>query len=461
MAVPDRFQPSSEGQEESAVRVTPGTDRHTSLPVLIYEFEGESPAPRADLENLPDIVESGFEEGRGWAVTSLPPGTRRWSQSEGPFSPAQLLSAVRAFREAAESELVHGDIRPERLLLVHDDKSAPPPGRRVTIEGFGIPWKPDRNPFTAPESDGTATPAADVWALATVLQTTGFEPDDATVQAVLEQCRAADPELRPTAEELAEALEQLIGPSSSDPEEDSGRTEVAAFEETAVPEEASGRAEAAGAGEPSDPEETSGPEEGVVAGSSEDAFAQEDEAAAEVPAGFWTERVTTSNDDRTGESQPPRAERPVVTGRLSPTPSPLDNDAAEAAETAGGNRNRPVLLAGLMAAVVILALLSFFWPGGSNAPANVTREATIYVVEVTVSPDDLPPVTVHLVSAPAGSSLAGGDRLGTAPRHLALDRAGTWAFRGSLGGRVSETIEIQVPDERSLELTIPPEASGE
>lgn len=129
--------------------------------------------------------------------------------------------------------------------------------------------------------------------------------------------------------------------------------------------------------------------------------------------------------------------------------------AADADSVGDDGRRRLLMLGVLMGSVVILALLAVFGPRSNRTPLTAVGEASVYVVEVFVAPDDLPPVTIHLISSPPGSELSRGERLGTAPRHLALDRAGTWSFQGSLGERRSEVVAIEVPEERSLTLEIP------
>ncbi|MEX2540189.1 MAG: hypothetical protein WD314_00200 [Trueperaceae bacterium] len=382
MTGPDRFKNVEPFEERTDADSYRGIDPVTGLPVLIYRFEGEPRDTASSLasENTPTILFSDSQNGQGRLVAALAPGWRRRQAADGPLTANELLGAARALRDAADAHLTHGDIRPERLLVVDG---------RVLLEGFGVPWQPRPGPFTAPEVTNDATAAGDVWSLAATLASVGTAFHDQTLSAVLELCTAAEPDDRPTAEEFYLALERLL-------------------------------ADAPGNGAPRGerrPAKTA---------------LQSTGAGAALPASVLPAKV------------PPAT---LAQADLATTDRPAQND--------GGDSGRRLALLGvLMAAVVMLALLAVYGPRGGGAPAT-DREAVVYVVEVFVAPDDLPPVAIHLISSPPGSSLERGDRLGTAPRHLALDRPGTWVFQGRLQDRRSEPVEITVPIERSLTLTIP------
>jgi hypothetical protein len=408
MSIPERYRSLGMFAERQGATTLEGIDSVTGLPVLIYKFEGRPLAEPGQIasEGVPAILWSAGENGLGRLVAALAPGWRRRRSADGPLRPAELLDASLALRDAAAAGLSHGDLRPERLL--HS-------GSRLQIEGFGVPWRPAPGPFTAPEAENLATAAGDVWALAAIVKAVGTTVWDDTISAVLELCLSPDPGDRPTAEELYLALERLV------PEAESAESAA-----PSGPPAASGEPGAGGAGQA-----------GVAPASAVDRGSSGGSAAPAPKA--------------TGEGQ----DRPATKdSALNGADDWVDNDV-----DGGDGRRRLALLAVLMTAVVVLALLAVYGPRGGNAA--VGREATVYVVEVFVAPDDLPPVTIHLLSSPPGSSLARGDRLGTAPRHLALDRAGTWVFQGSLQERRSEPVEIRVPEQRSLTLTIPTAAGAD
>jgi hypothetical protein len=412
ISTPERYRSLGMFAERQGATTLEGIDSVTGLPVLIYKFEGSPLAEpgRIASEGVPAILWSAGEDGHGRLVAALAPGWRRRRPSDGPLRPAELLDASLALRDAAAAGLSHGDLRPERLLLS---------GARLQIEGFGVPWRPEPGPFTAPEAEASATPEGDVWSLAAIVRALGTTVRDGTVSAVLELCQAADPGDRPTAEELYLALERLVPEAESTPPVES----------------------AAAGGQPPDGGPAPGtppPPAGTVAGGSTNS----DLTGAAAPA-------SPANG---GSTEGSAASAARVAPREKDQPATYDG-GKDSSDDGGDGRRRLALLGVLMTAVVVLALLAVYGPRG-GAPAAV-REATVYVVEVFVAPDDLPPVTIHLLSSPPGSSLARGDRLGTAPRHLALDRAGTWVFQGSLQERRSEPVEISVPEQRSLTLTLP------
>lgn len=92
--------------------------------------------------------------------------------------------------------------------------------------------------------------------------------------------------------------------------------------------------------------------------------------------------------------------------------------------------------------------------------SDAVSQAVTYVVQVLVEPANLPPVTLYVLESPAASELRPNTILGTAPRSIALDAAGTWVFQGRFQGRESEPVTLQIPEQRASTITvvIPPEA---
>jgi hypothetical protein len=413
MDAPDRYRPVAQPEEFSGVVRVEGIDPVNGLPVLIYDFEGDPLLAVGELESdhVPRILWSGHAAGRGRIVAAIPSDRRPVDASaDGPLLPEQLLDVVRALRDAAragrqQSGVVHGDLRPDRLILS---------GGRLLVEGFGVPWAARPGPFQPPESSA-GSPEGDVWSLAAVIRRLGWSLRDETIAAVIEQCLDPDPAARPTAEELCLALEALVAraleKAPDEPTETTGRSD-------STEQWRSDASQAAG---------VAGPAEGRNEQS----------------------RTTIEPAEPAGTAAAGVHETTVAEPAASGAGSSSDREPPDE------RRRRLTLLGLLMTAVVVLALLAVFGPRGGGVPAVGSLETTVYVVEVVVTPEDLPPVTIHLVSSPPGSALARGVVLGTAPRHLALDRAGTWSFRGSLADRFSEVVEIEVPKDRSLTLTIP------
>jgi len=384
--------------------VDPGSGRH----LLIYESTRPLPeeAQRFSSPHTPRVLHRNPSGEAGVQVVAVPADWERWSRKHGRLGSNQLLQAAATLRDAANAGLVHGDLRPHRFLVSRG---------RLLIEGYGIGW-PARGDYAAPELQGEGSEAGDVWSLAASILEIGLDSEDPTVQALLEQCLSADPDERPTAEELYLALSSLV-------------------QDEAAPEEAVTPAAAA------PPVRSSTEARGRAGGEWSDSSA-------------WNER----------EESTPSVEYWKSDGSQGFDPYP-DQDAAvleaQAEYEEQARRRRVTLLAALGVAVVALVLLLLLLPGrggGGGPTVGAPAEATVYVVDIQVSPGNLPPVTLHLVEAPDGSSLAGRENLGTAPRQVALDRAGTWSFQGSVGQRRSEIVQIDVPEQRTLTLAIPPEA---
>ena len=427
---PDRYRTlegrTVEGTNGESLGYLEGVDPVTGLPVLIYDFEGEPLLSPGDLEsdNIPRVLWSGRIDGGSRLVAALSPGWQRLTENSGPLSDDQLLDAARALRDAAAAGVPHGDLKPQRLLVVQG---------RLQVEGHGVPRTPvpgRYSPAEVAEATDTATLEGDIYSFAKIVEVLGLTALDETVAAVLEQCTAPDPLDRPSAEELYLALEALAAQSSND------QTSTAPGAATGA---AKGAAASTGEHRPPRSPGTPVPESPSVPESGKTRAATDAPPDSPKPAG---EQLSPGRQGTTSTG--------TVGSRSAAPPPPIEGAGGERRE----RRVRLGLLGALMAAVVILALLALYGPRAQPSPPR-PLEDTVYVVEVEVVPTDLPPVTIHVLEAPAGSSYSRSDVIGTAPRHLALDRAGTWSFQGSLDGRRSEVVEIEVPEERTVTLVIP------
>jgi len=185
----------------------------------------------------------------GWRYLALPElrggSVRRLlTMTDGPWSPSPR-AALELVRQAAEGVgyahthgIVHGELRPERLLL---DEASPERGAggwvRVALFGLGVGEPvPEARPYAAPERLRGEPPTArgDVYALGAILgealtgrvPTIGDTIDDAdmspagtpviapALDAILRRCLAADPGARyADANELAAALRTADEPT--------------------------------------------------------------------------------------------------------------------------------------------------------------------------------------------------------------------------------------------------------
>ena len=462
---PDRYRTlegrAVEGTSGESLGYLEGVDPVTGLPVLIYDFEGEPLLSPGDLEsdNIPHVLWSGRVDGGSRLVVALSPGWQRLAEDSGPLSDDQLLDAARALRDAAAAGVPHGDLNPQRLLVVQG---------RLQVEGHGVPRTAMQGRYSpagvTEATDAAATLEGDIYSFARVVEVLGLTDRDETVRAVLEQCTAPDPLDRPSAEELYLALEALAAQPSNDqtsatPGGETGATTGATTGAAAGTAASAATGATAGTGEHRPPR-SPGTSETESPAEAESPSVPEGPSAAESPSVAESGRTSAA---ATGN----RPNLPKPAGEGSPGPKGTGSSGEATARSAapppsvegtGGERRerriRLGLLGALMAAVVILALLALYGPRAQPSPPR-PLEDTVYVVEVEVVPTDLPPVTIHVLEAPAGSSYSRSDVIGTAPRHLALDRAGTWSFQGSLDGRRSEVVEIEVPEERTVTLVIP------
>ena len=140
---------------------------------------------RLDHPNIPVVLDVVEDDGRTWMVLQAAPYRVPYRslsdvvRNDGPLRPRwaaeagfQILSALRAARAAG---VLHGDIRPDNVLLG--------PGNWTMLTGFGmvtaddgraVPEAPAESAcYLAPEraTGRPATPAADLWSLGATLYT--------------------------------------------------------------------------------------------------------------------------------------------------------------------------------------------------------------------------------------------------------------------------------------------------
>lgn len=138
--------------------------------------------------------------------------------------------------------------------------------------------------------------------------------------------------------------------------------------------------------------------------------------------------------------------------------APLHERAARAvarAQASAEGRRRLALGATLVLAVVVLASLSVALQRRPEPVAPVAGSAVAYVVDVRVEPAGLPPARLVVLESPPGSRLVAGTVVGSVPRRVPLDRAGTWRFEAHFLDRRSEPATLELPRDRSLVLVFP------
>ncbi|MFN2322811.1 MAG: hypothetical protein ABR510_07620, partial [Trueperaceae bacterium] len=165
------------------------------------------------------------------------------------------------------------------------------------------------------------------------------------------------------------------------------------------------------------------------------------------------------------EEAPPAAPRAAATFVKGPPPgatvrpgdtplAPLHERAARAvarAQASAEGRRRLALGAILVVAVVVLASLSVALQRRPQPVATVAGSAVAFVVDVRIEPAGLPPARLVVLESPPGSRLV----VGSVPRRVPLDRAGTWRFEARFLDRRSEAATLELPGDRSLVLVFP------
>lgn len=506
-----RYQAQAIFAEQPGVTTYSGVDPVTGLPVLIYRFTG-TPDPalaRLDSEYLPRLLAWRDDGDSGVMVVA-------WSSAlvaaqANDLDNARLLDAARALADAAAAGLTHGDLKPERFMLA---------GNSVVLEGFGVPWQSGSPPASDDVRDwarsarelgygahpGAAALLAEVEA--------GLE---LTAAELLEQLRdvllrsepvpvpAAEPELpEAVTTEADDDLPADFGPLelSWDDAADSAahRTafggsasqlpDVEEIELEYDPEAAVAAGEATTATNPeffltTDSSETpfvpsdAYASERLVTGRSEPA--EEHDAAAEppvavagavesqqpaarLPAGGGPSFVRRSEPPGWTPAQPPATATRDSTRRNVTTETGRHNQPPPAGRPERGGHRLIMIVALLVLSAVLAVLVLFLRRGDLDRVPPQPMQSITYVIDVLIEPTNLPPVNLYVLQSPAGSQFTDGTILGTAPRRIALDAEGIWVFEGRFQGRVSDSVTISIPEDRSsaVTITIPPaEAADE
>ncbi len=499
-----RYQAQSILAERTGVTTYRGVDPVTGLPVLIYRFRG-TPDPalaRLDSEYLPRLLAWRDDGETGVMVVA-------WSSALVPaegndLDSARLLDAARALADAAAAGLTHGDLTPERFLVA---------GGSMVLEGFGVPWH---------NGDGSGSSDVRAWANsvrelgyashegALSLLAEVEAGREMSASELLEELRDVLLRSEPVApaahsekpEPAAEDFPELAGEADDGLPADFGPLELTWDDpveaDTPRPEHAGSASQlpdveqiqldydpeaAVAAAAESEPE----PDVFLTGDSGEAAFVPSDTYASERLSTARSERRAEAEPDETPEPEAalkeqqsadrlpaggspsfvrrsesavrpaaqPAAERPraapvTETGRYSPQPAAGGNDRSS---------HRPVMIVALLVlSAVLIVLVLLLRRGEMDQVAPQPLQSVTYVIDVLVEPGNLPPVNLYVLQSPPSSQFTDGTILGTAPRRIALDAEGTWVFEGRFQGRVSDSVTISIPEDRSsaVTITIPP-----
>jgi len=187
---------------QGAVSTYQALDTLSNEPVLYYQYLAEPMDNAVQIlsDNIPDILNMHYISGMTHVVTVLPtekqPVTERLESSQ---LEQFLLDTSQALEDASDAGVVHGDIRPERLLF---------DGSKYLIEGYGIRWEYLESRYSAPEKKQSV--AGDVYSWA---KTAGaFVPKNSPKLLVelLQNCLQEDPKDRPLPEDVVDEIRSFF-----------------------------------------------------------------------------------------------------------------------------------------------------------------------------------------------------------------------------------------------------------
>ncbi|WP_406439603.1 serine/threonine protein kinase [Streptomyces sp. NBC_00631] len=188
-------------------------ERQRAAHRLLHEARAAARVDHPAAVAIHDVLLDGE---RPWIVMELVPGEslRAALAARGPLPPAEAarvgLAVLGALHAAHCVGIVHRDLKPSNILLETG-------GERVVVTDFGIGaarQEPCSGDFVAPEcGEGRgAGPASDLWALGALLSTS-MAGAEGPLAPLLAQLGAPEPEARPAAADVAEALAEAAGVS--------------------------------------------------------------------------------------------------------------------------------------------------------------------------------------------------------------------------------------------------------
>ena len=217
---------------------------HHRLELFLLEARATA---RLAHPNIVTIHAVGQHDGRPYLALQYIEGEtlRRRVGALGPEQSIRLgLGVARALDHAHALGVMHRDLKPENILFGRDGQPR--------VVDFGLALLDGETPrdtqgtpaYLAPEQrlPGPLTSAVDIWAFGVLLHeaATGRRPQiredgpvvgESAVTPVVRRCLARDPEHRPTAGELVEALEELLPRRRPRPRERPPYPGLAAFTE--------------------------------------------------------------------------------------------------------------------------------------------------------------------------------------------------------------------------------------
>lgn len=479
-----------------------GLDPLTGLDVLIYDFAGRPTLGTGRLSSerilnvLSATVKRSVDGESGTLVVALPSGVSLVAPGEAAVDDRFVLQALEAILDAQRHEIVHGDITASRILYGKG---------RVYLEGYGVPWK------------GNGTQPSLAQALLTDLQALvkallDLSGDNLSAEVAVALRSALSSSYPPmTAQRLYSIVKRLAGgavtvPTSGftdltlpitpggDPLKHSATGTTAAAPAGPAQPERHTHGERPAQGErlarperPTRPERTAQTAHGErpPRQSSTGAGGQPREAnrprAAQGAYPTDPDPITLNSDpglqahdgvgSNAGGEFTPRDTSPGFVKDLPPgatyrpgnledslRPAPFRFDKGEERAARVRSWRGPALLLLLFLTAGLAAYLAFV-ANRANEPSTPGLGLVQHTIDVSVSPSNLPPVSLVVDKSPAGSTYRPGTVMGSVPRKVPFDVAGTWVVHAEFRDRVTASVTVVVPDDKAITLVFPPVAS--
>ncbi len=485
-----RFQRNQELRRDGKVVTSLGVDVVTGLAVLIYDFPGEPLLKQGfqDVNGLPAVLASWVQDDEGTLVTAYPSDATLVAPGESVVDDQFVLQALTILRDAAKRGLAHGDLGAGRFLWS---------GRRVYLEGYGVPWKPGLpRPAAAAVSTGAAAvnPAlaaaltADLQSAVKALLTLGAQGISSEVAAALRG--ATSGKSGADAASLQGVVRRLAGGAVTVPS--------AGFVDIVLPVSKTGGAggksnldldaldftpvaPSAARGLSHDPNEVVGDAGAAPRGSAPrtdlrveqgetppprvtpprpqqtpaEALSDPDPITLHSDPGSGTLKTTpvsgSAADSGFVKHLPPGAT--YRSGSLDETirPAPIRIDDRHDGQARRKAWRGPGLLILLLLVVALGSFLALRAQRNSDL-AQVGGSSVRHLVDVRVSPSNLPPVSLVVDRSPDGSSYSPGTIIGSVPRRVSFDANGTWTVHAQFQGRSSAQVTLRVPEDTVITL---------
>mgnify|MGYP000885192015 FL=1 len=115
----------------------------------------------------------------------------------------------------------------------------------------------------------------------------------------------------------------------------------------------------------------------------------------------------------------------------------------------------PALLLLLLLTAGLAAYLAFM-ARQANEPTPAGFGLVQHTIDVSVQPTNLPPVSLVVDESPEGSTFRPGTVMGSVPRKVTFDVAGTWVVHAVFRDRITDSVTVVVPDDQAITLVFPP-----